>query len=84
MFRVALPFCHVSLKAPKPLPEAYPKAPTTLGDHLRKKRLDMGLLQREVAVLLGVHASTINNWENNLRDPSSRRKDKIVRFLAGE
>jgi transcriptional regulator with XRE-family HTH domain len=42
----------------------------------------MGLLQREVAALLGVHATTINNWENNLRVPSRRFVDKIGRFLG--
>ena len=62
---VALPFCHVRLTARKPSPAAYPKEMKTLGDHLRKRRLDLGLLQREVADRLGVTKDTIHNWESN-------------------
>ena len=39
-FIPALPFCHVRLSGPKPLPKAYPKHLKTLGDHIRKRRLD--------------------------------------------
>lgn len=31
--------------------------------------LDLGLLQREVAEQLGVHETTINNWERNRTRP---------------
>jgi hypothetical protein len=42
---VALHFCEVTLTAKKPLSEAYPKTLKTLGDHLRKRRLDLNLFQ---------------------------------------
>lgn len=37
--------CHVTLSAVKPRHRAYPEEINT-GDHLRKRRLDLGLLQR--------------------------------------
>jgi hypothetical protein len=46
---VALPFCHVQLTARKQLLPAYPHELRTLGDHLRKPRIDLGLLQSNVA-----------------------------------
>jgi len=77
-----LPFCQVSLKAKKPLPKAYPKELKTLGDHLRKKRLELGLLQKDVAKILGVSQDTIYNWENNRTSPGFRSIPKIIKFLG--
>ena len=63
---LALPFCHVRLKSPKPHPNSrYPKELNTLGDHLRKRRLDLDLVQKDVNRILGVDKTTITNWENN-------------------
>src|SRR6266511_2668936 len=61
----ALPFCHVTLRGRKPLPRAYPGSVRTLGDHLCRRRLDLGLLQREVAERLGADECTVTNWELN-------------------
>ncbi len=35
----------------------------SIGDHIRKKRLQLGLFQRELAQQLGVNVWTILNWE---------------------
>lgn len=78
----ALPFCKITLKAQKPAPDAYPKKLKTLGDHLRKKRLDLKLLQKEVAQKIGVEESTIWNWENNYSSPSLYFVPKIIKFLG--
>lgn len=67
---------------PRPLPRAYPQALATLGDHLRKRRLDLGLLQREVAEGLGVTESTVTNWELNRTEPELRFIPAIVRCLG--
>jgi len=42
----------------------YPTNPVTIGDHIRKRRMDLGLLQREVAEIIGVTESSIWNWEH--------------------
>jgi transcriptional regulator with XRE-family HTH domain len=54
----------------------------TLGDHIRKRRLDLGLLQREVAAKLSVTESTIWNWESNTTDPALRLLPAIIRIDA--
>ena len=78
----ALPFCHIRLRAHRPLPSAYPQVLYTLGDHLRKKRLDLKLLQKEVALILGVEEATIWNWENNRSSPQLHYIPRIVEFLG--
>jgi len=72
----------VTLKAKKPLSSSYPKKLKTLGDHLRKKRLDLKLLQKEVAKRIGVNETTIWNWENNCSSPSLSYIPKIIKFLG--
>jgi transcriptional regulator with XRE-family HTH domain len=77
-----LPFCHVRLSAPKPLNPRYPKELKTLGDQLRKRRLDRGLLQREVAERLGVNEATVHNWEIGKTEPALRLIPRIIDFLG--
>ncbi len=62
--------------------EAYPKEIKTLEDHLRKRRLDLGLLQREVAVQIGATESTIYNWERQRNTPEIRFIAPIIEFLG--
>ena len=75
-------FCQISLKTKRPLPSAHPRELRTLGDHLRKRRLDLKLLQREVAQILGVNSTSINNWENNLTSPKVSYIPRIIEFLG--
>ena len=65
----ALPFCHLPVATRKPLSEAYPKEVRTLGDRIRKKRLDLGLRQRDVATQIGCDKTTVANWEKNRSEP---------------
>ena len=53
-----------------------------MGDHLRKRRLDLGLLQREVADRLGVDPSTVTNWELNRTSPALRLLPRLFQFLG--
>ena len=76
-----MPFGEITLKAPKPNP-TYPKVLNTLGDHLKKRRLDLGLFQKNVAVRLGVDNSTILNWEHGKTQPPVRFLPRIIRFLG--
>jgi transcriptional regulator with XRE-family HTH domain len=78
----ALPFCHVRLSGPKPQQKSYPKALKTLGDHLRKRRLDLGLLQKDVADQLGVDTASIGNWESNETQPMVHCLPAILAFLG--
>ena len=62
----------------------YPSALTTLGDHIRKVRLDRGLLQKDVAKIIKVDVMTITNWENNRSHPMVRYVPRIIVFLSYE
>ena len=57
--RGSWPFCYVTLRGRRPLPAVYPKQLRTLRDHLRKRRLDLELLQRQVAEQICVDKSTV-------------------------
>ena len=78
---VALPICHLELKAKKPCRKPYPKELKTYGDHIRKKRLDLNLSQPQVAKIINVTTDTITNWELNRNTPSIRQVHKIIAFL---
>jgi transcriptional regulator with XRE-family HTH domain len=80
--RVALHFCDVTLSAKKPLSEAYPKTLQILGDHRRKRRLDLKLFQKDAAKAIGVDTLTICNWEKNRTNPRRYLLPKINHFLC--
>jgi|SRR5437762_11650564 len=76
-----MPFCRLRLKA-KRTDSRLPRELKTLGDHIRKKRIEGGLLQREVADLLGADPQSVNAWERNYRQPVLRRLPAITEFLG--
>jgi transcriptional regulator with XRE-family HTH domain len=53
-----------------------------LGEHIKKRRLDLGLLQREVAEQLGVNKFTVLNWERGKTSPDVRYYPAIIDFLG--
>ena len=77
----ALPFCDLAFRSPKPLDRAYPTELRTIGDHVRKRRLDLGLLQREAALRIGVDKTTVFNWEAGRTTPSLRARPAVITFL---
>ena len=78
----ALPFCYISLRAPKPLDPLYPTAPVSLGEHLRKRRMDLGITQKEAARRIGADQWTVINWEKGRTCPEVRFVPGIIRFLG--
>jgi transcriptional regulator with XRE-family HTH domain len=54
----------------------------TIGDHLKKRRLDLGLSRRQVAGRLGVDQASVGNWENGRATPQARYLPKITAFLG--
>ncbi len=79
--RVAWRMCQIVLKAPKPLSPEYPKQLKKLGDHIKKRRLDRGLTQRQVASIIGVNKGTIGNWEACATQPTDHCISKIIDFF---
>lgn len=53
-----------------------------LGDHIRARRIDLGLFQKEVAERIGVHPLTITNWEDSASQPPVQYIPAIIRFLG--
>jgi DNA-binding XRE family transcriptional regulator len=75
---VALPFCLATLSAEKPQSGGYPKALSTIGDHTRRRRLDLGLLQKDIPLAIGVDTCTITDREKNSCAPRLRQKGNIA------
>ena len=61
--------------------KGYPANPETIGEHIRKKRIDLGLMQKEVAGIIGVTESSIWNWEHGM-NPGKRYMKRIEGFLS--
>jgi transcriptional regulator with XRE-family HTH domain len=77
--RVAfLPFTRVVRKAGKDLRGE----PKTVGDHVRQARQKRGLLQRQVAELIGVTKETVANWEKNKTEPVVAVMPAVISFLG--
>jgi transcriptional regulator with XRE-family HTH domain len=72
----------LALRSPKPKSPKYPKQLKTLGDHIRKRRLNLGLLQKQVAAQIGVDETTIYNWESNATSPQIHVLPQVMRFLS--
>ncbi len=70
----------MTLKALKPKETEF--EPQTLGEHVRKRRLELGLTQRQAAERLGVSPWTVLNWEKNHTEPPIESIPAIIRFLG--
>jgi transcriptional regulator with XRE-family HTH domain len=77
-----LPFCHLHLLGWKSLNAAYPNEVRTLGDAIRKRRLDLGLRQRDVAKQIGCNKTSVANWEKNRNEPRIIHLAGVVAFLG--
>jgi transcriptional regulator with XRE-family HTH domain len=77
-----LTFLGFKLTASKPKSSDYPKELKTLGDHLRKRRLDLKLLQKEVGQRIGGSVSDVWNWENGNASPAVKFIPAIIAFLG--
>lgn len=73
--------CAVTLRGRKLRP-GYPETPRTLGEHLKKRRLDLGLPQHEVARQVGATVQTVCNWERGRTEPEPRHYPAIIAFLS--
>jgi DNA-binding XRE family transcriptional regulator len=79
--RVAfLPYGVKSLKSLKPVP--YTREPKTLGQHLRKRRLELCLFQRDLRQRFKLEKATYANWEKDRCYPATRHWPGIIEFLG--
>jgi transcriptional regulator with XRE-family HTH domain len=78
-----VPFCRqtpLTLKALRS--KDYSENPQTLGEHLKKRRRDLGLLQREAAAIMGVSTATAVNWEKGKSKPVAAQFKPAMDFLG--
>ena len=76
------PFSELERTIKKPFLEILQPAPATIGEHIRKTRIEKSMLQSEVSKIIGVSIESITNWENNNSQPQIRYYPKIVAFLG--
>ena len=60
----------------------YSEEPKTLGEHLKKRRKELGLLQREAGERMGVSKETVANWEKDKTKPVPSQFKPVVAFLG--
>ena len=60
----------------------YPLALLSLGDHLRKRRIDMKLRQQDLADRFGVGQQAIAQWELGRNAQTSECRAAIIEFLG--
>jgi len=58
------------------------KQPQTIGEHLRKKRFDLGIRQSQAAKRLGVSERTLSLWECDRVYPTWPQQPKVTAFLG--
>ena len=59
----------------------YPENPKTLGEHIRKARIDRGLLIKELGELIGANEASVINWEIRGRRPEDKFRQPLKRVL---
>jgi DNA-binding XRE family transcriptional regulator len=84
-----LPFCErvvsVARKDVAPVwTRSFPiaKEPTTLGQHLKKKRFGAGIRQSEAAQILGVSSRTLSLWETDRVYPAWAFQPRLITYLG--
>jgi transcriptional regulator with XRE-family HTH domain len=84
-----LPFCdrHVCIPRCRYLPShnrgiPVPKQPETIGGHLRRRRLQLKILQREAARRLGVSTVSLSRWERDAVYPTWPMQPRIKDYLG--
>lgn len=60
----------------------YTDSPTTLGEHLKKRRRQLDLYQREAAKALKIDHLTYINWEKGHTQPYAHSYPAIIAFLG--
>lgn len=79
---VALPFYSLNEKISKPHGYQYVENPSSLGELIRNKRIELGFFQKDIALQFGVSDDCITYWENKRSEPQIHFYPKIIKFLG--
>ena len=84
-----LPFCDRVVNVPRkdiaPVwTRSFPvsKQPQTIGQHLKKKRFELGIRQIEAALRLGVSNRTLSLWETDRVYPAWAFQPRLITYLG--
>jgi len=61
---------------------AYPQNPVSIGEHIKKKRMDLKLFQSDLAKIFNISTDCVTYWENNRSTPQIIFYPKIIEFLG--
>jgi len=62
--------------------KGYPANPKSIGEMIRKRRLDLRLMQKDVAKIVGCDKATVWNWERGCSEPRINYMGGVVKFLG--
>jgi transcriptional regulator with XRE-family HTH domain len=79
---VALPFSTLEKTLSRGYGAKYPSNPKTIGEHIRKVRIERNMEQKDVARILNVAEDTITGWENGRSNPQISFIPSIIQFLG--
>ena len=77
-----LAFWKLEISIKKPVIQKFKSNPKTLGDHIRKKRIENRELQKVIADRLRISEDTITGWENNRTQPMVHFYPAIIEYLG--
>jgi len=77
-----LPFSTWEAKIPKLRIQPNPRAKYKVGEQIKRKRVELGMTEDDIAALLGVEAQTIHAWEFGTRVPLPKQTSKLIGFLG--
>jgi DNA-binding transcriptional regulator YiaG len=85
----SLPFCYFTLRVTSERLKMFilrrkglVEGPSALGEHLRNRRLSMGLTQPQAATWLGVLREVYERWERDERQPVVSAWPSLLAFLG--
>src|SRR5579859_1487463 len=85
---LVLSLCPIQIKRQyRPYPRHWksnqqiPVQPKSLGEQIKKHRLELRLRQKDVAAEIGISSVSLSSWERGVSLPSNRMKKKILKFL---
>ena len=59
-----------------------PKNPQTLGEKLRKARMDKGMTVKDAAALFGIAGTSVFNWEIRGKIPDESGMERMKEFIT--
>lgn len=60
----------------------YPKAPEAIGEHIKKRRVELGLSQGALADSLGIGRDCVSLWERGRIKPRGKNLAAVVQFVG--